>query len=148
MFSISIEESAPTSSSEQPSVYGRIVATGLNERFLLPVHYWGPEEYSAQWLAAIDELLSGANRAVLVTSICPPDDPDFGMCWVLYREGKTVYVQNCLLFPEQLSKLADRSELTELVGPRQTVSEDGEQISEWRTTVADIAHFRATATRR
>ena len=66
---------------------------------------------------------------------------------MLYREGDLVYLQNQMLFPEQLAKALDSRSITKLVGPRKVVTEEGERISEWQTTIADVLHFRAIAKR-
>lgn len=67
MFSINFIEPAPMSDNGWPSMYGRIVATDLDERFLSPIHYWAPALYLEQWPAAIDELFSGSDHTVLIT---------------------------------------------------------------------------------
>ncbi|MGW6534080.1 hypothetical protein [Streptomyces venezuelae] len=77
----------------------------------------------------------------LVTSITDPATADFVFCWPLYRRGTDVYVQNAVVF---LGELADAFRPTEpwlSVEPRGTVDEDGNEISEWRTTIDEVRAF-------
>jgi hypothetical protein len=61
-------------------------------------------------------------------------DPRFA--WVVYRDGADCFVQ------ERLSLNGDFHSL----GPRVTVNEAGELVSEWATTVAAIQRFLAKHT--
>ncbi len=105
MFSIAFLNPCEVPPPEAEFAYGRIVANGLSERFLSALNYWGREAYLTQWAEAVSAVISGSSREVLITSICPPNDPDCGFCWALYREGDIVYLQNNLLFPEQLASI-------------------------------------------
>jgi hypothetical protein len=53
-------------------------------------------------------------------------------------------VQNRLLFLDQLPHDFDPAAPWDSVGPRRTVTEDGDQISEWRVSLDDIREFLAS----
>ncbi len=59
----------------------------------------------------------------------------------MYREGQSVFVQNQLLFLDQLSRPFEVTAIGEFVKPRNTVSEDGVKISEWNVSLDEIGAF-------
>ena len=56
-------------------------------------------------------------------------DPRFA--WIIYREGASCYVQQ---------RFFSTGDFVDLL-PRQTHSEDGQKVSEWNTTTAEIQNF-------
>ncbi len=59
--------------------------------------------------------------------------------WIMYREGDDVYVQNRLLFMDNLSSPFLEENLYSYIKSRETVNEDGcEIISEWQTNISEI----------
>jgi CdiI N-terminal domain len=77
----------------------------------------------------------------LATSVLEPSSANIVEVWPMYREESEVYVQNCLLFLEQLSRGFDPVVPWESVFPRSVVDEDGQRISEWRVSIDDIGEF-------
>jgi hypothetical protein len=78
---------------------------------------------TAQWRAQLRHLVAGEQPAVaLVTG---------GAAWIVYRAGKRCYIQQRYFIMR-----ASRE-----IGRRKTHSEDGQRISEWSTTVEEIARF-------
>jgi hypothetical protein len=87
----------------------------------------------------------GADRSALITDyVDPPAYPYSGGClfwWRLYRDGDTVYVQNHILFFEQLSQPFSAECPWNSVRDRRVFNEDGQKVSEWPTTIEEIKYF-------
>jgi hypothetical protein len=77
----------------------------------------------ARWRAQLRRLVSGRERAVAL--VCGTAD------WIVFRAGKRCYIQQWYGRPRPSPD----------IGPRQTHGEDGQRISEWSTTVAEVAQF-------
>jgi hypothetical protein len=103
--------------------------------------FWGTEDYRASWDAGLRRLLGGASISCLATSVTEPSSTNFVEVWPLYREESNVYVQNRLLFLDQLEQKFDPSAPWESVDPRSVVDEDGMRISEWLVGIDDIGEF-------
>lgn len=121
------------------------------ESFRAFVGVWTVEDYKASWIAALRHLVGGATTSCLITSLTTPADGHFVTTWPLYRVGDDVYLQNRLLFHEDPDHIveAHAHELDpyapwESVDPRETIDEDGQQISEWALRVEDIQEFLDT----
>jgi CdiI N-terminal domain len=112
-----------------------------NEYFESVLGFWGTDEYEEIWTAGLRRLIVGASTSCLATSITYPPNTNFVEVWPLYREESDVYVQNHLIFLEQLSHELDPAAPWESVSPRSVVNEDGERISEWRVSIDDIGEF-------
>ena len=98
---------------------GEITVGDFTERFA----YFGSASPELDWKALLQALLDGQPAVVLV------HDPRFA--WVVYREGDLCFVQQQLSLDGQFNDLLSR----------QTTTEDGERISEWRTTLHAIRQF-------
>ena len=78
---------------------------------------------AAQWRAQLRRLVGGQQPAVaLVTG---------GAAWIVFRVSKRCYVQQRYFITP-----ASRE-----IGLRRTHDEDGHRISEWSTTVDEVARF-------
>jgi hypothetical protein len=111
------------------------------EHFGSVLGFWGVNDYEESWLAALRRLVSGASISCLATSVIDPSNANFLEVWPLYREERDVYVQNSLIFPDQLSHEFNPAAPWESVDPRSVVDEDGQLISEWRVSLDDIREF-------
>jgi hypothetical protein len=121
--------------------YGKIEIDGFAETFVASLVSWSRDEYESQWHRACRRLLEGANESVLIASYVDPSITEFCMWWPLYREGEIVLVQNQLLLYSQLSLPFNASEPWASPGKRELVTDDGEEISEWDTTLDQIKQF-------
>ncbi|HVS39630.1 MAG TPA: hypothetical protein VMS17_29000 [Gemmataceae bacterium] len=138
MFDITFVSDAPE---EQPDgwvgLWGSVQLGAYAEDFLAPLGPWQRADYERQWIDAAQRLVSPAARAAFFTAA-------FQFWWVMWREGKTVIVQEQLLIPERLEGLTDwQAAPYQLIWERQATSGDGTPISEWRLGVADIEGFLA-----
>ena len=112
---------------------GEIVVGTFRERFAACWrHDESPSVLEAEWATSLQQLLHGKSSVALRT------DPRFA--WILYREDRKVYVQQQGLFPHWEGSL-DSDGTIESVPPRRTLTDEGERISEWQTTVEDIRDF-------
>jgi hypothetical protein len=122
-------------------VYGRILIGDFSERFVASLADWSPADYETHWLESARRILSGQVRSAFVTSFVGPDKAPNLTWWPSYRVGDVVYVQNQLLFYQQLQQPFTPDRLYECVKERETVSEDGEEISEWEMPLNWLADF-------
>jgi hypothetical protein len=111
------------------------------EYFQSVLGFWGVDDYLQSWTEALQRLLAGASTSCLATSIVDPSNANFVEVWPLYREQDEVYVQNKLLFLDQLPHEFDPAAPWDSVDPRSLVNEDGRRISEWRVSLDDIREF-------
>ena len=124
-----------------------LVAIGLiklgehHECFESVLVFWGTDDYKGIWDAGLRRLLGGASTSCLATSVLEPSSANFVEVWPLYREDSKVYVQNCLLFLDQLSHEFDPAAPWESVYRRSVANEDGQRISEWQVGIDDIGEF-------
>lgn len=121
---------------------GTITLDNLRENFLAAAWLWDSEKYKSQWQKAATSLVSGADRTAFVTSFVHPD-ADHNVVWPAWRIGSLVYIQNRLLFRDQIHRVFDVDRIEEYIGDRQTVIEGGTSISEWTVSLSDIASYAA-----
>ncbi|MFD5665034.1 hypothetical protein ACFWIK_08955 [Streptomyces anthocyanicus] len=121
----------------------------FEERFPMSVSYWNVARYEMSWRRCLELLVEGGpdTTSCLVTSITDPANSNFVFCWPLYRSGSIVHVQNSIMFLDELEEEFAPDEPWRFVEPRSTVDEDGQEISEWRTTVQDVERFLQTEAR-
>ncbi|WHT18409.1 hypothetical protein N8J89_35730 [Crossiella sp. CA-258035] len=121
---------------------GEIVVDDFRESFHMSADYWGAEEYVQSWRRSFEVLLSGEEaRSCFVSSITDPENTNFIMMWPLHRRGDLVFVQNSILFLAELEEPFSALEPWRSVGPRETVSEDGDRVSEWSCPLDDVRNF-------
>jgi hypothetical protein len=102
---------------------GEITLGTFHERFACSSAKASIIPLESQWRDALQALIGGSPVVAL--------QHDSRFAWVVYREGKDCYVQQ---------KLSLHGNFDDLL-PRETVSSDGDRISEWRTTLAAIERF-------
>jgi CdiI N-terminal domain len=96
-----------------------------HEYFESALGFWGLDDYKRSWTAGLRRLLAGASTSCLATSVTDPSNANFVEVWPLYRQESDVYVQNSLLFLDQLSHEFDPARPWASVSPRSVVDEDG-----------------------
>jgi hypothetical protein len=117
------------------AVYGNIAIDNFSERFYASTTYWSKGDYIKQWVDTIDKLIQGPSngKGVLVACMYDPLQANFVTGWVLYRDGNKVSVQDEIIFLNELLEKFEIEKLDTYVGDRETVTEDGNKISEWET---------------
>jgi hypothetical protein len=123
---------------------GQIRIGDFAELFEASLLYWSVEDYKKQWRQGLSRLLFEQKQSCLITSMYDPSDANFIFWWVLYPEGDTVYIQNHLLFLDQLDTAFSLSKLYDYIYPRETINEDGRKISEWSISTEAIRAFYVT----
>jgi contact-dependent growth inhibition (CDI) system CdiI-like immunity protein len=119
---------------------GTIVLGEDRDGFAVSLEWWGRAAYEQQWLAAAKRLVNGAERVMFLGSYNGPEAA-FHFAWPAWRDGDLVHVQNWLVLTEQLPTPFEPDEADRFVRRRQTISEDGEPISEWDVSLADVQAF-------
>jgi hypothetical protein len=119
------------------------VAGELDEEFHADLHDWGKQEYETQWLQALDGLLQGEQKAVLIIRYVNQKQSDNLEWWALYRDDDTVHVQNHLPFYAAFDREFSVAEASSFLHDRVTVDENGNRISEWDVPLKEIQLFVA-----
>ncbi len=143
MFSIELQENQEAGERGGDSeVSGKIVIGDFTETFRVPLGFWREADYRRNWRQAFD-VLDAAPHATscLMTSMTDPSNSNFLSCWPMYREGDNVYIQNAIVFLDEVGKDFDPEEPWRAVGPRQSIDEDGNKISEWTTSMGSLREF-------
>ncbi|MGW4562288.1 hypothetical protein ACWEN3_07685 [Streptomyces sp. NPDC004561] len=142
-FSIRVVSTPSESSAAKgESATGRITVGDFEESFPMDLTYWGVEQYQASWVRAL-RVIDREHDATscLISSITDPASSNFIFCWPLYRSAEIVYVQNSIIFLEDLTEGFSLDDPWRSIEPRSTVDEDGHDISEWQTTIHEVRQF-------
>ncbi|MCL3996134.1 hypothetical protein [Streptomyces lavenduligriseus] len=136
--------SAPEAAAGEGAI-GRITVGDFGESFPMDLTYWNVGQYQTSWARSLRILERGDDTTSgLITSITDPANSNFIFCWPLYRSGEIVYIQNSIIFLTELEEDFNPAEPWRFVEPRSTVDEEGNEISEWQTTISEIRRFRLT----
>ncbi|OOF01017.1 hypothetical protein BZG79_15505 [Salinivibrio sp. MA427] len=117
---------------------GSLKVGSLTEDFHASLSYWDREKYLSQWKEALNRLLRGESRSAIVTTMYDPQTANFILWWVMYLIGGNVYVQNHVLFLDELTRPFDEQNLYSFIPDREEYTEEGELISEWVIKITDI----------
>lgn len=149
MFAIEFKsDAAPHRQPSEPgSRYGQITLGDFRETFISVQTFWDAARYEVHWREALDRIVRDGRDSCLITSIAGPDKSHILFWWPLYRDGDSVLVQNSILFLDDLPERFNPERPFRSVPVRTTVSEDGDPISEWRVSVADVEAFARSAAR-
>jgi hypothetical protein len=121
---------------------GQITIGAFVEHFQIDLSFWNPMEYERQWRAGIQRLIDGAPSSCLLQSISKPQSANFFFWWRLYRlEGAAVAAQNAILIAGDLPEIFDPNDPYRFIPLRRTTNDDGQAISEWQTTLGELAEF-------
>ena|SRR5215467_6992418 len=127
---------------DDPSVaIGEIKLGEYLESFQAILGFWTMEDYEKSWLTALRRLVGGASTSCLVTSLTDPGNSEYVVTWPLYRSDDEVFVQNQLIFLNQLGRRFEPQAPWEFIEPHAIIDEDGHQISEWQVQLKDIQDF-------
>lgn len=86
---------------------------------------WSIQDYEASWAAALRRLLAGDTVSALVTSLTDPQEVSFVTTWPLYRDQEEAFVQNQILFLDELHTPFAPDAPWESADARATVDEEG-----------------------
>ena len=109
---------------------------------MVPLGFWDESDYRRSWRVAFEVLsASSHSTSCLMTSMTNPHTSNFLACWPMYREGEDVYIQNAIIFLDEIDGDFDTTAPWGYVGPRHGIDEDGNKISEWITSMESLRRF-------
>jgi hypothetical protein len=120
---------------------GEIIIGSFSENFQASISYWRIDRYKSQWKQALKRLIEGSSMTALITSMYDPQLANFIFWWVFYRVEETVYIQNHVLFMDDIEGTFNEKLIYDYIPKRETVNEDGDRISEWKTDLKSIKTF-------
>lgn len=121
---------------------GRIVVGEFTETFRVPLGFWNESDYRHSWRQAFEVIKANPrSTSCLMTSMTDPENSNFLVCWPMYREGENVYIQNAIIFLDEIVEAFDPAVPWGSVGPRHGIDEDGNKISEWITSMDSLREF-------
>ena len=144
MFSIELQPSQEVGekSNRPTEASGRITISDFTETFTVPLGFWDESDYRRSWRQAFEVLNANSHStSCLMTSMTDPRNSNFLVCWPMYREGEDVYIQNTIIFLDEIEGDFDPATPWSYVGPRQGIDEDGNKISEWITSFDSLREF-------
>jgi hypothetical protein len=144
MFAIEVEQSGSTADANDSAngAIGRITIGDFSETFEMPLGFWAVSDYRNSWCRAFALLEEGSDSAsCLMASMTAPETTNFLFCWPLYRDGETVYVQNSIIFLDEIRSEFDPGRPWLSISSRCTVDDDGNIVSEWTTPMDSIRGF-------
>lgn len=106
----------------------------------IPIDFWGANDYEHSWKMSLDKGIHSSTHSALITSMHNPEYLNFIFLWVIFYEGEHSFVQNRILFVEDIPDF-DVSKINEYIGERETINEDGFKISEWVVKKDDVIDF-------
>ena len=113
---------------------GEIQIDGFREQFPVDFSVWKRADYQYHWRQASTALKAG--RAVsFIQSICDPETGNFYRIWAAYLRNDEVIFQEQILFLDELEEGFNTQHPHLNALPYESVSEDGEAISEWRSQI-------------
>ena len=141
-FSISlIPDPAPNLDPGVAASLGVIQIGSFQERFTSSLIYWSADDYKRHWRQAVQRILHSFDASCLITSMVDPATGNHIFWWPMYRVNERVFIQNHVLFFDQLQSPFDERNPFSSVTERQTIDEDGNRISEWSVRIDDLEEF-------
>ncbi|MDP4193256.1 MAG: hypothetical protein Q8858_16955 [Bacteroidota bacterium] len=125
---------------------GNLIIEDFQETFLSSLRYWTENEYIDHWYKSIEAVINGAEVTALITSMADPKDKrNVIFSWPIYRIKDDIYIQNRILFIKEIEKDFQEEfsldNLDKYLSPRETFNEDGEKLSDWKTSVETLRSF-------
>jgi hypothetical protein len=128
----------------QDTCYGRIQIGDFQEKFEINVSFWEPKNYVNHWNRSILRIANKEEKSCLITSLSDPRNSNFIFWWPMYRDKDKVFIQNGVLFLDEVSDSFTLENPYENIPDRETVSEDGEPISEWEIGIESLKNYLAS----
>lgn len=144
MFAIELQSPPESEGEYDGSVQasGRIIIGDFTETFRVPLGFWDESDYRRSWRKAFEVLnASPHSTSCLMTSMTDPRNSNFLICWPMYRASEYVYIQNKIIFLDEIEEEFDPAAPWDLIGPRHGIDEDGNKISEWTTSMDSLREF-------
>jgi hypothetical protein len=120
---------------------GQIKIGSFQEKFSASLMHWKPAQYEQHWSQAISRIISSSETSALITSMTNPTLENHIFWWPMYRVDNTIFVQNQILFFDQLASPFNENDPFVHVSQRTVLNEDGERISEWSVPLSELKMF-------
>lgn len=118
----------------------KIVVGDFVETILSPLSFWSVDDYVYHWREQLTKFIqSDQDKTFLITEMHNPETANFIRWWVVYREEDSVYFQEQLIFLDELEGKFSIEDAASFINDRQTVNEDGDEISEWEINFYELA---------
>jgi hypothetical protein len=124
-----------------PAAHGLLSIGNFREAFYSSLAHWSQEQYRKQWCEAILAIVNGATKSALIVDFPTPDTASHLEWWPIYRVNDTCYLQDHLLFFDQLTEPFSPDLPIGSLKDRETVSENGDPISEWSVPLSELDQF-------
>ena len=76
-----------------------------------------------------------------MTSMTDPGESNFLVCWPMYRAGEDVYIQQAPILLAETGEDFAPAAPWDHIGPRRATDDDGNQISDWVTSMDSLRKF-------
>jgi len=139
-FNISLGSEAVNRNGESV-LEGSIFLCGSIESFYAPDSFWKREQYLKSWRDSFSEGYASKSHSALIVSMRDPLLMNFMFAWILYFEGEKVFVQNKVLFMDDVRGAFEVERINDYFGDRETFNEDGVKISEWEFALEEVVGF-------
>lgn len=117
---------------------GELQLADFRERFGANTSFWTADDYERQWTRAAEALLAGAAKGAFVTSLTDPSHPGFAFIWEFLRDGDELVFHNRLIALHEHQPPFDPWDVARYVEPHEPDHEEGDGISEWRVSAAEL----------
>ena len=121
--------------------HGEIRIGEFRERFEVALEFWREADYREQWIQALRSCCIDKKESALITSITSPQTANFVFWWLLYPLSDEVVIQNQILMLDQLQAPFKLECPWEHIPIRNTLTEDGDEVSEWSVAYSDLQDF-------
>lgn len=112
--------------------------SGQVEQFAVPTLFWDRSFYIHHWKKSFLEGFARRDHSALITSMRDPEFMSFLNIWVLYYFGDDVFIQNKILFLDEIDGLFEPELVNRYISPREVINEDGVRISQWKVALVDV----------
>ncbi|AFZ25444.1 hypothetical protein Cylst_3291 [Cylindrospermum stagnale PCC 7417] len=124
---------------------GKIKINDFEESFFSPLSFWTKEKYQEHWRRSIQRMmLNQVANSCLITSMYNPQEANFIVWWLFYRDAKNVHIQNQVLFLQDLVEPFNIQKMYDYIPKRKQYNDEGESISEWKTNILSLESFLNT----
>lgn len=125
---------------ENNTIIGEVKIDEYIEEIEIDLSYWNKNDYKTQWRDAIDNLKKGEEKWALVTSMSDLKTANFITIWPMYRINETIYIQNQVLFLDDIKDDFSIKKINKFLDER----DSDEEVSEWKTTLGELTKWGET----